>query len=160
MFLHKVSWTCGPSNTSVSVLPSHKSLFQVQALNTAKDVIDPQYCCLKLKVRSERTKSHFYLCWQLNRLDLSNFRWARSKWEWGQCWDLIYRWKGRARRTAEKPWWMRRLKKRRMPTCCKAPTGANQSEGRGGSQSLSDKRMQGLGAMDGSWMRGIETVPV
>jgi hypothetical protein len=41
-----------------------------------------------------------------------------------------------------------------------APTGANQSEGRGGSQSLSDKRMKGLGAMDGSWMRGIETVPV
>ena len=95
MFLHKVSWTCGPSNTSVSVLPSHKSLFQVQALNTSKDVIDPQYCCLKLMVRSERTKIHFYLCRQLNWLYLSNFRWARSKWEWGQCWDLIYRWKGR-----------------------------------------------------------------
>ncbi len=42
-FLHKVSWTRRPSNTSVSVLPSHKSLFQFQAFYTAKDVLDPQW---------------------------------------------------------------------------------------------------------------------
>ncbi len=42
-FLHKVCWTRRPSNTSVSVLPSHKSLFQFQAFYTAKDVLDPQW---------------------------------------------------------------------------------------------------------------------